>query len=414
MINSWSLTRHFCIVALLELGVAAEAFCQDASIPFQGLSKAQRQAMNIIVMLRPPVPSGDPIGVGAGIIIGQDDCRIYIATAAHNLTIGEHIQARYLASVTVKFGPTDKFRPSDKWFKAQVIENFLVPDTGDFEDKPDLVDLAVVAVTRCDNAGFDESTWSFAWSFVASALTNHRTERKLPKPGDDVYSIGYARGQPWTTNTEPDSFARVTDTEIIFESGFIEKGQSGGGLFSQDMQLLGMVTGDERVQGRAIRVNVLKNEIVNTIRPSECLGIDEGNARNTTQCVWCLRQEGRGKAKFFVGAVTAGAVAFYVAKKNKAEDSFAAYQMSTDPSEIASLQITTESIRRQRNVAGSVTLASAGLFAYLIGRELLAGESIDRQTADARAIPKRKLTCELHLNPFDINPVVGLSVHWSF
>jgi hypothetical protein len=112
------------------------------------------------------------------------------------------------------------------------------------------LDLAVLAVDYVEH--------SIRLDPIPFACEGDPTQLELGAP---VYSMGNARGEPWSINVRPDAISETGTLEILFESSFITGGQSGGALFNADWELIGMVTADEAPNARAIPVNVLKSVI---------------------------------------------------------------------------------------------------------------------------------------------------------
>jgi S1-C subfamily serine protease len=75
------------------------------------------------------------------------------------------------------------------------------------------------------------------------------------KRGDPVYPLGNPGGRSWYSRVNPDAMsAAVTGDRLVFEAPFLARGHSGGGLFTERWELVGMIQADEPPEGRALSV----------------------------------------------------------------------------------------------------------------------------------------------------------------
>jgi ankyrin repeat protein/S1-C subfamily serine protease len=161
--------------------------------------------------------------LGAGIVFGRQNDRIYIATANHVVRkAGEAAHPKVL------------FRAMpEKWFAAVPSEHF-----------DSTLDLAVISV---ENAAAHELDFC---SLPIDRLGDNDTLKR----GDGVYPVGYPGGAPWGMPVAPDRIAQMVGKRITFQSAFISSGHSGGGLLNEQAELSGMIRADQPPFGVAIRM----------------------------------------------------------------------------------------------------------------------------------------------------------------
>jgi WD40 repeat protein len=148
-------------------------------------------------------------GCAAGIIVGYDEKTVYVATAAHIADLSTAISPL----VTVGFEGTQSPRPGSFW------PQFEGPGAGD---------LAVVTVDRDD---------------VVNKLLNELDFALLspvpPSPVDaPVTSIGCFGGAAWSSGSN-ETLLAPDQGYLRFQSD-VGQGQSGGGLYNEAWELIGM------------------------------------------------------------------------------------------------------------------------------------------------------------------------------
>jgi Trypsin-like peptidase domain len=176
-----------------------------------------------VVMIRGKL-NGEP-NVGAGVIAGWETGRIYIFTANH---VVRDDFATPAESVTVEF----------RALPGEFIPALLLNSA---EGTLDLTMLAVELKNLPE--GFVEG-------LPALSLGDVTTLQR----GNSLYAVGYEGQQPWNI-LGSSSFAELGINDLNFESSTIDVGASGGGLFTQDWQLVGMVTRTEGTKARALRID---------------------------------------------------------------------------------------------------------------------------------------------------------------
>jgi len=192
---------------------ANDAYAQD-------LLEGAKQATHLIVMISGEVDSVATIG--AGIIFGTQADRLYIATANHVVRRGEH-EAQ---NVQVQF----KSLPGER--VAATLLSHVDPG----------LDLAVLSVR-----GLNELTVP-----PASLPFNRLGEVSILARGASVHSLGYPNGEPWQVNVTPEVFVGRSGDLLYYESNVVAPGHSGGGLFNENWELLGMIRADQPPRGVAV------------------------------------------------------------------------------------------------------------------------------------------------------------------
>lgn len=159
--------------------------------------------------------------LGAAVIFALTPERIYLVTAAH---VVRH-QGRSPSAIELRFGG------SDRLVRARLEQ---------FDDKG--LDIAVLVVERREAVGVNLAELPF--DRLAAAGSAQR--------GDAVFVVGNRRNAP-SVNVTPDRLSVLDGNRIRFESRFVVTGFSGGPLFNQRWQLLGLVLGDDPPEAEAIQ-----------------------------------------------------------------------------------------------------------------------------------------------------------------
>ncbi len=191
-----------------------------------GLASAQNnyseEVKKLVVMLEND--TGDTYEIGAGIVFAFARNRIYIVTASHVLeTDGKE------ASLTAKF-----WQLPGEAFEA----NMLAPlDTS--------LDMAVVSV-RVEDVGLKAEDFPF------ELLTGGNIETS-----EKVISVGQGSGRAWVTLEQ--DLNVIGEEPGILEVQFsgVSPGDSGGGIFNERGELLGLIISDAPPALRAIDAETL-------------------------------------------------------------------------------------------------------------------------------------------------------------
>jgi hypothetical protein len=175
---------------------------------------------------------------GAGIIVGADGSSLYIATAGHVVQNAPRI--------LVGFGPRDT-----------VPATVVVPRGRD-------LDLAVLRVAA-DPA--QRQKWTpQSWDRVGNV--------RALRSDDPVSPVGCPQRVCWEAPAPADRVVGKDPLGILFQSYFVGPGSSGGALFNQWWEVVGMVTHDEPPRGEALRIDEVLGRVraaklpVNLARPS--------------------------------------------------------------------------------------------------------------------------------------------------
>jgi len=183
----------------------------------------EEEAKDLIVMVRCEL--GGTETYGAGIIVGTRSDRLYIATANHVVRKGIH--------------DAEDLRVELRSLPGESIEANLL----DYADED--LDLAVLNV-----AGLSQHHISLD-GLRFDVLGNAEGLQKQ----DPVFHVGNRSGYKWRPNLKADLISEVLATELRFESSLIAPGSSGGGLFDERWNLVGLVRADHPPDGVAIRID---------------------------------------------------------------------------------------------------------------------------------------------------------------
>jgi alpha-tubulin suppressor-like RCC1 family protein len=157
-------------------------------------------------------------GGGTGVVIAASPDQMTIVTAAHVV----RARGRSASDIQLRFAED---QPLSHARLAQFDSD---------------LDIAVLIVDQPRKAGLDIDSLPF--DRLATAGTARR--------GDQVFMMG-RRGERLSVNVTPDRLSSVSDKTIAIETNFIVKGFSGGPLFSDHWQLLGMIVSDDPPEGTA-------------------------------------------------------------------------------------------------------------------------------------------------------------------
>ena len=216
------------------------------------------ETSHLVVMLRDSLRETPT--VGAGIIVGRRDLRLYVVTANHVVRRGD-ARAQGIA-VTLKLAPREEFRG----------ELLAAVDPA--------LDLAVVGV---------DIPPTRAAALCGLPVNSLGTPARLER-GDDVYSVGNPHGVAWGTPVTPDLVAQLDSQTITIQSSFIAVGHSGGALITSDGKLVGMIRSDEPPFGMAVRIDRVLERLREWNLPVRLRGDDSktpllvaAEARDTTE-----------------------------------------------------------------------------------------------------------------------------------
>ena len=191
---------------------------------------------------------------GAGVIVGFDATNVYIATARHVVAPGDSAPYQIADVTRVTFFPgTDtvgvagRIMVLDSAYLARAHRMVAAAQrTGDASAIAAAV--AQLATDRDRIAGADLAlvTVPRPRSGVIAALTAQQMDL-LGDPralafGDPVSPMGCPSGTCWEVPAAPDRAIGLLPSQLLFQSSFVRPGSSGGALFNEWWEVLGIVT----------------------------------------------------------------------------------------------------------------------------------------------------------------------------
>jgi outer membrane protein assembly factor BamB len=175
----------------------------------------------LVVMIRGKLADVDVIG--AGIIVGIDQDRIYIVTANHVVRQGPQTEMTGL-KVLLKWLPGE-------WTDAKLLADFDAD-----------LDVAVISVPG-------------ARSLILNRRLLFDRLGSEPQRKDQVYTIGFPGGQQWFSRVTADIVSGSTSDLITFETTFLQPGSSGGALVNANWEIVALVKQDQPPNGVAVRID---------------------------------------------------------------------------------------------------------------------------------------------------------------
>ena len=198
-------------VLCCSLAVLTLAWGQDARLSNEKL------AQNLIVKITGDMGEAENNIVGAGIIVAQEGDFVYLATADHVIRRGLD-EARNL-KVQFRFWPGSSIT-------AKLLEN-----------RSQKLDFAMLRVNLRDSEMTPERFRQHIHFDQVGYVTN--TEEQLHLR-DELYPIGHP-GIDWHIALNPGKFRQVVDRLTIRFEYDCEQGHSGGGVFTEKWDLVGML-----------------------------------------------------------------------------------------------------------------------------------------------------------------------------
>lgn len=202
------------VIGLLMLVLFSEAASGQ-------LPEAAQRAVRATVMIRADFGSASKIG--AGLILGQHDERIYVATANHLVRWGDTAASEVTLALS--------------WAR----DHFIAARVEAGHDAA--LDLAVLSFY--DPEEVIESSVDF----------EVLGEPRLLKRGAAVYTLGYPNGSPWRLAASPDSVVVLESEGISFESPLVFTGHSGGPLLDRHFRVVGLIRSDVAPDAEAARID---------------------------------------------------------------------------------------------------------------------------------------------------------------
>lgn len=189
----------------------------------QRLSPMPLAAKNLVVQV--VATGGEEEEVGAGVVVLAAD-RIIIATAAHVV------------------------RSAQQGAKIRVVFQFARNDTVDarVEQVDRDLDLAVLGVAR---AGSTAQVFAFDRAGEPQAL----------ETGSLVVPVGCPERVCWEPPVSGDRVISASARRVRFESFFVSPGSSGGALFNQQWEVVGIVTEKNSQDGVAVGITEVRDRL---------------------------------------------------------------------------------------------------------------------------------------------------------
>ena len=168
-----------------------------------------RETEQIVVMIRCTL-DGEP-SIGAGILFGSANDRLYVVTANH----------------VVRRGATEA---TD--IKVELRGLPGEPVTANLTTRFDATrDVAVLSIAGVRAKGIDLAQLPFDRLGDPASLSR----------GDGVRALGFPQGRPWGTSVAAAPLASVNDSLLVFETSQVVPGNSGGALLDARDQIVGLV-----------------------------------------------------------------------------------------------------------------------------------------------------------------------------
>lgn len=198
------------------VGVTMLLTAASGPLAAQRLSRMPVEAKNLVVQVL--ATGGDEEEVGAGIVVSTSD-RIIIATAAH---VVRTAQQGATIRVVFQFARNDTLQA-----KVEQVDRNL--------------DLAVISVAPPSGA---VQTFAFDRAGDPDGL----------EAGSFVVPVGCPERVCWEPPVSGDRVISAGERRVRFESFFVSPGSSGGALFNQQWEVVGLVTEKNSQDGVALGI----------------------------------------------------------------------------------------------------------------------------------------------------------------
>jgi hypothetical protein len=204
---------------------------------FLPLTLAQQETPEVlaqkrVVMIRATLESQGQLNevFGAGVIAGWENGLVYIFTANHvvreRFEIAENITAEFFD------------------FPGRPVTALLLRD---FDSERD---LAMVSV---DTSLLPQNVIDALPPLVTGDVNTLRF-------GERVFAVGYKGSKTWATLGLSEFYDLELDM-VVFGSSSIDKGASGGGLFNENWELIGMVLSTNGSEAQALRIDRITEQL---------------------------------------------------------------------------------------------------------------------------------------------------------
>jgi hypothetical protein len=186
-----------------------------------------KEVKKLVVMLE--TETGDNTQIGAGLVFAVARNRIYIVTAKHVVQVNDEDAE----GIKVKFWQL----PGEE-FEATLLAPLVTP-----------LDMAVLYV-KAEDAGLTPDEFPF------ELLTGGDTETS-----NKVVSVGQGSGRPWVYLERDLNIISKQAGILEVQFSDVSRGDSGGGIFNERGELLGMIITDAPPALRAIDAETLLSEL---------------------------------------------------------------------------------------------------------------------------------------------------------
>ena len=184
------------------------------------------ETLQMVVMLRGRLEAVE--FVGAGVIVGIQNDRLYVATANHVV--------RRAANEAEDLEVLLRWLPGE-WLPARLLS-----------DVDRNLDLAVVGVDNADELAIPRLKWDILGDPVEL------------RPGDEVVPVGQPAGTTWYVPQTSHLVAEV-GTQDVRTEGDLQPGNSGGALFTGDGRVVGLVSSIGTLLGRSTRIDLVLSQL---------------------------------------------------------------------------------------------------------------------------------------------------------
>jgi len=196
--------RTFAVAASIAIARVGPLAAQDATA-----TAPARETEQIVVMIRCTL-DGEP-SIGAGILFGSANDRLYVVTANH----------------VVRRGTTEA-----TGIKVELRGLPGEPVTANLTTRFDATrDVAVLSIAGVRAKGIDPAQLPFDRLGDPTSISR----------GDGVRALGFPQGRPWGTSVAAAPLASVSDSLLVFETSQVVPGNSGGALLDTREQIVGLV-----------------------------------------------------------------------------------------------------------------------------------------------------------------------------
>jgi hypothetical protein len=194
------------------------------------------EARALVVKVLASRSGAELYSTGSGIVVGTDQYAVYVVTARHVLDEALDSAGALVGRVRVAFA-ADSAIPEPELQALPKAGLVRLAERGS-------IDLAVMRVPRDGMSA--EVVESFQFDRQGSA-----------REGDRVYPVGCALEGIgcWEVPPLPDKVAVRTDDFLRFQTGVTAGGHSGGALFNQWGEVVGMITSVDRQFGTALSID---------------------------------------------------------------------------------------------------------------------------------------------------------------